>query len=85
MSEELKPCPFCGGKAEFAVSKNESSDLDVGFKFYIRCSACNIAQPRNYAVSLKLSQKGVIMPVKDEREMAVKAWNKRAERKNIPL
>jgi Lar family restriction alleviation protein len=77
MSEELKPCPFCGGKAEFAVSKNESSDLDVEFKFYIRCLACNIAQPRNYAVSLKLSQKGVIMPVKDEREMAVKAWNRR--------
>lgn len=34
--EELKKCPFCGGKAVFNTISNSSSHHGVGFDFEIR-------------------------------------------------
>ena len=32
MTEELKPCPFCGGKAEVLTDENE--------EYYVSCTEC---------------------------------------------
>ena len=37
----LKPCPFCGGKAEYV--RDNAGSLKDGW--YIRCSYCGTRQP----------------------------------------
>ena len=37
----LKPCPFCGGKAEFITIHNKSNHTSVGFNYTIACSSCS--------------------------------------------
>ena len=37
MREKLKPCPFCGGQAEFWESKASNGYL---YGYVIRCSMC---------------------------------------------
>lgn len=46
MEEKLKPCPFCGSKAEFSVGKTgDGKDWH-----YIECDDCGAVGPRvNYA------------------------------------
>lgn len=38
---ELKPCPFCGGKAQLIR-------LDVDRDFYVKCLKCRVEQGRLY-------------------------------------
>ncbi len=38
MTEELKPCPFCGGKAVIAHPKK--ADLFTYDKYYVQCTKC---------------------------------------------
>ena len=38
MSKELKPCPFCGGEAEF-IQKGISGNIRLGF---VKCNECGI-------------------------------------------
>lgn len=40
---ELKPCPFCGGKARFVVMNNIQGVI-VG---HIKCTECEVNQGRN--------------------------------------
>jgi Lar family restriction alleviation protein len=61
---ELKPCPFCGGKAlleEFIVRK--------GFEACIVCADCLVSMPTT-----------TYDTEKEARERAIEAWNKRTER-----
>ena len=37
---ELKPCPFCGGKAELRTRKDNAKDMDRLFYRY-RCEKCH--------------------------------------------
>lgn len=53
---ELKPCPFCGGEAEFHI---------YGRSCNVVCSRCQI---------------GTRLEHIDEYEVAIDAWNTRAER-----
>lgn len=48
MNEELKPCPFCGGKAMFFTIVNKSSHSDVGVMFKIKCMKCGTELPKSY-------------------------------------
>ena len=66
---ELKPCPFCGGKAKRKFGKynllgaygTQNEDRQW---FGVSCSKCGVEQPkRKY----------------DTRESATEAWNRRAE------
>ena len=41
MTEELKPCPFCGGKAEY---DNDTGPLDEGFWEWYQCQNCGAKQ-----------------------------------------
>ena len=64
MSEELKPCPFCGGKARMHVAFASGGDHSVGV--YVECPECR-------------SQSGTKWD-DGAQEKAAEGWNRRAER-----
>jgi Lar family restriction alleviation protein len=63
---KLKPCPFCGGKAEIIETDtprtDDIGDWKSGSKYYHRaaCTNCETSGP-----------------YEDSKELAIKAWNKR--------
>ena len=65
MMSELKPCPFCGGKAE--IEHNEILTLMFS---YVVCRNCG-AKTGEYRVNSTYSS--------DEK--AIEAWNRRAGEK----
>lgn len=73
----LKPCPFCGGKAEFIAATHNSSHYGVGFDFEIFCKACDMRLPKRYKIEFHLKNDGTIEFLKDERDSAVSDWNVR--------
>lgn len=62
---ELKPCPFCGGKAEIARNKSVTS-----LGWYGRCTSC-LSSGQRFLVRTETFH--------TEAE-AIAAWNTRAER-----
>lgn len=83
---ELKPCPFCGGKAAFKQSGIEVMEThrdSVRIDFSIRCVNCNATAPRACGyISANLSGNGlnVLNVWHDDRPSAIEEWNRRAER-----
>ena len=67
MSEELKPCPFCGGEAKFVESRDSviPGKLEV-VAWNVQCSKCGASTlPNNYY---------------GDKKEAANRWNTRAER-----
>lgn len=77
MSKELKPCPFCGGKAMFLTVTNKSSHSAVGVMFEIKCTKCGTKFPKSYECEMYMDQDGGIRTGKDERMKAIADWNRR--------
>lgn len=77
-NEELKPCPFCGGKAMFLTIANKSSHSAVGVMFKIKCMKCGTELPKSYECEMYMDQDGGIRTGKDERTKATTDWNRRA-------
>lgn len=76
---ELKPCPFCGGKAKFFVKAHTERGLTRGFNFGIYCTRCDVTTPRtNYKLEIQMDEYGNIFEEIDERPNAIEAWNRRA-------
>ena len=75
---ELKPCPFCGGMANFETEGNTSNHHKVGFDFKIKCRECGIKSPKRYRVYFILGMRGQISTIIDERQKAMDDWNRRA-------
>lgn len=75
---ELKPCPFCGGKAMFLTITNKSSHSAVGVMFKIKCMKCGTEFPKSYECEMYMDQDGGIRIGKDERTKAITDWNRRA-------
>lgn len=76
---ELKPCPFCGGKANFFVKVNSTTGTHRGWKFGVYCTMCDSSLPRNdYVLDVDFDPNGEITIVRDERNDAIEAWNRRA-------
>ena len=73
---ELKPCPFCGGQAEYYTYEQEHDLYDsntLGFLEIYETTAHQIYCTKCFATSGSFSLK----------ELAIKAWNTRAyEEKN---
>lgn len=78
---ELKPCPFCGGKAYFEQRGYGTTDLgSVRLAFSIRCKKCGIFGPGSDGhIAINLSSTGELNVWHDDRKQAIEAWNRRAE------
>ena len=64
--EELKPCPFCGGRAELVIDWTECA---------IVCSSCKASMYDFYvAIGEGMSRRQALNKAK---EQAIQAWNRR--------
>lgn len=62
-NEELKPCPFCGGKAELYESEAynlKTENMENGIRWFVMCGRCTALT----CAALK--------------GKAIEAWNRRA-------
>lgn len=71
MSESLKPCPFCGGKAMFLTIRNKPLHSDVGVMFKIKCMKCGTELPKSYECEMYMDQDGGIRTGRDERTIGI--------------
>ena len=64
---EIKPCPFCGGKARLIIKYSEKTE---SYFMRVKCYRCN-AQSATYSDEA--------MPTDDSesKKSAIEAWNKR--------
>lgn len=62
MSEELKPCPFCGGEAEMKVNEQTLNSS-------VCCPECNVTMKKNFKGSKRIRQILV--------ELMSEEWNRR--------
>lgn len=80
---ELKPCPFCGGKANFLVTASCVRETSNGCVFYcynfgVHCTICKLTTPKtDYRIEFLLSDFVELAFLNDERELAIEAWNRR--------
>lgn len=47
MADELKPCPFCGGKPALCCTRDESDNFDRDY--FVTCDNCSIAIHEEYS------------------------------------
>lgn len=78
--DELKPCPFCGGKAAMEqTSYGTDPQSSARLSFRINCTKCGATAPgANGYVSVILTCSGYLNALHDDRENAIKKWNRRA-------
>ncbi len=76
--QELRKCPFCGGKAVFKINSNSSSCKGVEFIFEIKCENCGAQLPKLYKVEISLEGDGRVNAIYDDRKRAIEEWNERA-------
>lgn len=75
---ELKPCPFCGGRAKFLVKTYRSNGTHRGWDFGVYCSQCDITLSRtDYKLDVDFNNNGELEVLQDDRPNAVEAWNRR--------
>ena len=77
----LKPCPFCGGDAEFRQTAYGTAEGNsVKLTFRVECKKCSATAPKSYgSVSINFGIEGLLNIWHDDREQAVKEWNRRAD------
>ena len=81
MATELKPCPFCGG-TDIRYSLKITGHFDVRYHASMYCNVCHCYGARTLTKVVPHDDyKGRTTIEKDTviREMAERAWNRRAE------
>ncbi len=78
MENELKPCPFCGGKAYLEKSSRGFVKAKPTKVAFVRCTVCDARSTR-----FDLAQYGRTSKSKEANAEAIKAWNGRAEDGNF--
>lgn len=74
----LKPCPFCGGKAEYILNGVYNYGSSQGWEFGITCTGCRVSLPtKHFVVGVSMNNTGEIVIEKDERDKAARMWNRR--------
>lgn len=71
MSEELRPCPFCGGKAKVKAVKKDY----IGFTVW---RACNCGARTSGFCPDMSKEDDTIENIEESKKRAIKAWNRRA-------
>lgn len=79
---ELKPCPFCGGRARIEAGTAEpvySKPNSAQFNFTIRCRECGSTAPKSCGcIYANIGFDGELNVWQDDRPNAIAAWNRRA-------
>lgn len=81
MSKDLKPCPFCGGKAKLRMASrgyDDSGRTRLINQFKVYCTECDMETP-TFVSDIWQAEDGTVHIVKNGAELAVAAWNRRAE------
>lgn len=74
----LKPCPFCGSKAEYILNGVYNYGASQGWEFGITCTGCRVSLPaKHFVVGVTMNNAGEIVTEKDERDKAARMWNRR--------
>jgi len=71
---KIKPCPFCGGKAEF-----ETGDMDTYSDvcdLFIQCCKCKSKSDRE---TILLNNKFLLSDTIKSKQRIIKNWNKRSK------
>lgn len=76
-NNELKPCPFCCGQAEFVTNTSGYKQDSRIIGFTIKCRKCKTVYPKIYEIRISLNSKGQIETDIDQRKQAVSDWNTR--------
>lgn len=75
MNEELKNCPFCGGKAKINTPVRKGNGGCDLFAWQISCDTCGIST-KYYEDEAVRDEEGIRL-TEDGREKAIKIWNMR--------
>lgn len=81
-SEKLKPCPFCGKKAEFRTNTTGTNGENFKYRFNIRCRNCGMNSSHIYGVEITF-RNGDFVIIEDERDKAVDEWNRRTDNEKM--
>lgn len=74
----LKPCPFCGGEANFFITASGKTEDLLRWQFGIYCTKCKLTLPKtDYTVDVEFTDYGAVKTVTDERPAAIEKWNLR--------
>ena len=73
----LRPCPFCGGKAIFKIINTVASASRSGMTFCVQCAKCGARAPSGHVseISFQLYDDGELKITKDERTYEARRWN----------
>lgn len=77
---DLRDCPFCGGHAGFVQTTYGTDSQSACLRFEIRCKDCGAKAPESHGkLLIKLQTDGSIVAWRDDREDAIRTWNRRAD------
>lgn len=71
MSEELKPCPFCGGEAKLITTEFDRKTIAIK----VECQSCS-ARAGGFCATV-FDNKNALENIDNSREKAIEAWNRR--------
>ena len=69
---DLKPCPFCGGKAFLEDHHRAFINAQTSIVAFVRCKVCNARSPR-----FKVADFGHTSHSGEANRKAIEAWNRR--------
>ena len=72
--EKLKPCPFCGGKANVGLD-------DFNNKYLVMCGECGVMMGISLEIGVEIIN-GWTAEI-ESAELAIENWNRRAENAEV--